>query len=548
VAMTDASAALGLAQARDLFDASQWNRCVEVLTVADAHTPLGGRDLTLLADAAYLTGRDEEAVRAYGRAYQQHVTATDWRSATRSALACGFVLANAGEGIRSGAWTARAKHLVDEHDLGGAEAGWVLAEEAHRLMMQRQVADALSLARKGESLGLEARDGDVVVLSRLTIGVALLVEGERVEAMRVMDEVMVAVSSEETSAAVVGLAYCSAIGACMMVRDVARAREWTAALTRWCDARPDMVPYRGTCLVHRSQMMTLGGDWTNAAEEALRAESLLRGRSAGDAAYQLGELARLRGEADAAAEHYRRANSLGKQPEPGLSRLRVAQGRAEQARKTLVRLCGERRPPEDRAELLAARVEAELSLADVDAARSSAEELAGIAATLDASLVDGLAQQALGAVLVAEQRLEEALEPLRRARQVWEELALPHPCAEVRLLVGRCLRELGDEGSASLELEAARECFARLGAASGLAILDALPTEAPSAGPGVNVLTARELEVVRLVAAGHTNRAIAARLRLSEKTVARHLSNIYAKLGVASRAAATAYAYEQGIV
>jgi DNA-binding CsgD family transcriptional regulator len=549
--MTDASAALGPAQARGLFDSSRWNRCIEVLVEADACTPLGGGELTLLADAAYLAGRDEEALRAHGRAYQVNLLAGDWRSAARSALACSFVLATAGQGVSSGGWIARAKALVDEHDLGGAEEGRVRAEEAHRLMVQRDVAEALVAARHGELLGLQAGDADVVVLSRLTIGFALLVQQQRVEALRVMDEVMVAVLAEETSAAVVGLAYCSAIGICMMVRDMARAREWTTALTRWCDARPELIPYRGTCLIHRSQMMTLGGDWTGATEEALNAERLLRGRSAGDAAYQLGELARLRGEVDVASEHYRRANSLGRQPEPGLSRLKVAQGRSEQARTTLMRLCGERRPSEDRAELLAARVEAELSLADLDAARSSAAELASIAAELGTALVVGLSLQATGTVFMSAERLEDALEPLRGARQIWEELEFPHACAEVRLLLGRCLRGLGDEGSASLELEAARECFARLGAAAGVAVLDELTVDLlplPSAGAVVAGLTAREVEVVRLVAAGHTNRVIASRLRLSEKTVARHLSNIYAKLDLPSRAAATAYAYDHGIV
>nr|WP_218860394.1 LuxR C-terminal-related transcriptional regulator [Petropleomorpha daqingensis] len=243
-----------------------------------------------------------------------------------------------------------------------------------------------------------------------------------------------------------------------------------------------------------------------------------------------------------AEDAYRRANALGVQPEPGLSRLRVAQGRAEAACRTLRRLCDEPRPPEDRAELLAARVEAELALDDVAAATATAGELRAITDGLAAPLLSALAVQSEGAVLLAAGRPGDALGVLREAQQRWTELDLPHACAQARVLAGRCLRELGDPESADLEFEAARECFERLGAARDLAAVDG-PSPAPS-----SALTAREVEVVRLVAAGHTNRAIANELSLSEKTVARHLANIYAKLDIPSRAAATAYAYDHGLM
>ncbi len=546
--MTDAPSAVDSARARDLFASLRWAECVDVLRAADAREPLPGADLTLLGEAAYLIGRDEDAAAAHARAYQRHLDAADVRAAARSASRCAFVLGNAGEAARAGGWAARARQLAQDHDLGGSEAGMVLADEAHRLIEEHRVVEALETARAGERLGLAVRDADVVVLSRLTIGFSLLLQGDRSEAMRVFDEIMVAVSSDETSPSVVGLSYCSAIAACMMLRDVGRAREWTGALTRWCDARPDLVPYRGTCLVHRSQMMTFGGDWSGAVGEAVRAETLLHGPAAGEAAYQLGELHRLMGDDDAAADHYRRANSLGTQPEPGLSRLRIAQGRADLAEATLRRLCAEPRPPEDRAELLAARVDAQLSLGDVEDARVTAAELHDTAAGLDTPLVHALAGHATGAVLLAAGRPEDALISLRTSVRIWQELDLPHPCARVRLLIGQCLRELGDEGSADLEVEAARDCFVRLGAQPDLDALDARPGAEPVRAGHPGGLTDREVEVVRLVAAGHTNRAIAGELHLSEKTVARHLSNIYTKLGLPSRAAATAYAYDHGLL
>jgi DNA-binding NarL/FixJ family response regulator len=295
-------------------------------------------------------------------------------------------------------------------------------------------------------------------------------------------------------------------------------------------------------------MSALGGDWTGALEEAVAAQELLAGTpAAGEAAYQLGELYRLLGRDAAAEDAYRRANASGVQPEPGLSRLRIAQGRAEVAARTLRRLCCEQRPLEDRAELLATRVEAELALGDVAAARACADELRAITEPLSSSLLIGLADQSDGAVLLATGQPGAALEALRRAQQRWVALDLPHACAHVRVVAGRCLRAMGDEDAAGLEFEAARECFERLGAVRDLAAVDELAAAAdPVARPGG--LTAREVEVVRLVAAGHTNRAIAGLLCLSEKTVARHLANIYAKLDLPSRAAATAYAYDHGLV
>jgi DNA-binding CsgD family transcriptional regulator len=254
-------------------------------------------------------------------------------------------------------------------------------------------------------------------------------------------------------------------------------------------------------------MSALGGDWAGALGEAASAQLLLRGTAAGQAAYQLGEVHRLMGSADEAEDCYRQANALGVQPEPGLSRLRTGQGRPEVAARTLRRLCGEPRPPADRAELLAARVEAELALDDVDA----------------------------------------ALEALRSAQQRWSELDVPHAGAQVRVLTGLCLAALGDGESADLEFAAARECFERLGAAPDLVRLDEL-RGAGLAETRPGGLTEREVEVVRLVAVGHTNRTIARQLCLSEKTVARHLANVYAKLDVPSRAAATAYAYDHGLV
>jgi DNA-binding CsgD family transcriptional regulator len=538
-----------LDEGRRLFDVGQWRRCVEQLAAVDADEPLDGEGLLLLGQAAFLIGAEEQSASALTRAYQWHLDAGDFAAAARSAAWSALTLESTGELVRARAWVARGRALVEEHHLGGSAGAWIRAQEAHELLSEQRVDEALRAAREGERLGLASRDADAVVLSRLTVAFAFLVRGERAACIRMCDEIMLSVSSDETSAAVVGICYCLAVAACMHVRDVLRARAWTATLDRWCAARPDLVPYRGTCLVHRAQMSALGGNWTVALDEAAAAQRLLRGSAAGQAAYQLGELHRLLGDGAAAEDAYRRANALGVQPEPGLSRLRIAQGRAEVAVRTLQRLSGEPRPPEDRAEFLAAQVEAELAAGDVDAASATAGELRGIAGALGTPLVDGLADQAEGASLLAAGQPDAALDVLRLAQRCWTELDLPHACAQTRVLAGGCLRALGDEAAADLEFEAARECFERLGAAPDLARADRLAATGPRPdGRRAGPLTDREVEVVRLVAAGHTNRAIAGVLCLSEKTVARHLANVYAKLDLPSRAAATAYAYDHGLV
>src|SRR3954447_20605964 len=388
-----------LNEAAGLFRTAQWRRCAETPREADARGALSGEELLLLGHAAYLIGDDEAAVATFARAYRWFADRDDARSAVRAAFGAGFVLDNTGGRVRAGAWAARARELVDQHGLGGAEAGLLVANDAHRLMMENRPVEALAMAREGERLGLGARDADVLVLSRLSIGFSLLVQGRRAEAVGIFDEIMVAVSSDETMPAVVGIAYCSCVAACMVVRDRGRARAWTAALDRWCAARPDLVPFRGICLVHRAQISALGGNWRGAAEEAGRAEELLAGPAAGAAAYQLGELCRLAGDHAGAADHYRRANSLGTQPEPGLSRLRIAEGRAATAETTLLRLCAEARGPEDRAELLAALAEAQLALGDSPGARATAAELRGLVAELDSPQLHGFAEHAEAALL-----------------------------------------------------------------------------------------------------------------------------------------------------
>ena len=196
--------------------------------------------------------------------------------------------------------------------------------------------------------------------------------------------------------------------------------------------------------------------------------------------------------------------------------------------------------------MLYAAAEVALSQGDVAAARAAVEELSELAGARDVALLRAMAARADSAVLLAEGDAQGALAAARRAWSLWRQLGVPYEAARTRVVIGMACRSLGDEDAARMELEAARQGFESLAAAPDLARVESLTGR--RTGTGAHGLTARELEVLRMVATGRTNRAIAAELFLSEKTVARHISNIFTKLGLSSRAAATAFAYEHDLV
>ncbi len=531
---------------RDAYQQQDWPGCFAALADADRTAPLVPADLQLLAVSGFLTGHDESAYDALARAYNAHAAAGDPRSAARSAFYLAFLLQDTGEPARAGGWVARARALVDQHDLGGAEAGLLDALRAHVLLESGAVVDALALAERSVAAGRACGDPDLVTLALLTVGHAHVSRGDVASAVACLDEVMLAVSGDELIPPVAGLAYCGVIAACMRLHDLRRAREWTAALTGWCDAQPGLVPYRGICLVHRAELMTLSGNWPDALVEATRASELLRASAAAEAFYRLGELHRLRGDFVAAETAYRRANTGGRLPEPGLLRLRLAQGRADVAAATARHLLSQVGEGMVRLEVLAACIDAATQTNDLDLARAAVDELERLAAESDEPLLAAFASRATGQVLLAEARPADALPLLRRGWRAFQELDLPYEGAQLRALIGECCRALGEEDSAQMEFDAARWWFDQLGAVPDRDRVAALAVA--TTRPADGGLTARELQVLRLVAAGRTNRAVADVLFLSEKTVARHVSNIFTKLDVPSRSAATAYAYEHGLL
>jgi DNA-binding CsgD family transcriptional regulator len=539
-----------LDEARDAFGRQAWGVARSAYAAVRDQAPLTLDDIERYAIAAHLVGEEAESRELLTQGYREALERKDVTQAIRFAFWLGHSMIFTGEMGQAGGWFARARSLLTERGVDCVEWGYLLIPAGVEQLMAGDAAAACRTFTEAQAIGRRFADPDLLVMAGHGRGRALIRLGLAGEGMTVLDEVMVAVTTGEVSPLLVGHAYCGVLEACWEVFDLHRAREWTAALTRWCEGQPDLVPYRGPCLVHRVELMRLRGDWEDALEEARRACEWLSFPASpegpANAFYQLGELYRLRGDFAAADAAYRQASRLGWPPEPGVALLWLARGQADAAAAAVRRALDETRADRARrSELLAAYVEILLALGDTAAARTATTELASLAATLDALPLRALADRAEGSVLIAEGEPRAALAPLRRSWAAWQRLEASYEAARVRALIGTACRALGDEESAAMEVDAARWVFERLGAVYDLARLDAGSASlAPAAASG---LTRREIEVLTLIAAGETNKAIAAALVISEHTVARHVQNMLQKLGFSSRASLAAFAVEVGL-
>ncbi len=528
----------------------EWERSYQDLSASDRASRLSAADLEQFAMAAYLTGRDTEATDILARAHNAFVEGADDVRASRCAFWVAFILMNTGGAARASGWLARAQRLLDEGHHDAVERGYLLLPVALRQVGARDLATAATTFARAADIGERFGESDLVNLARQGQGRTLLGLGRAAEGVALLDEVMIAVTSGEVSPIVAGTIYCSVISACFDMFDMRRAQEWTDALNRWCTSHPDLVPYRGECLVHRAEIMLLHGGWRDALEEARRACDWLSRPSVrppiGAAYYQLGELHRLRGDFSEAEDAYRAAGERGRAPYPGLALLRLAQGQRDAAKAAICRVAEEVRDGRQRARVLAACVEIQLAAAEIALARKAAEELAAMATEAGSPFLHALSSHASGAVLLAEGEAAPALTALREACAGWRDLGAPYELARATVLIGLACRQLGDIDGAQMELRTAAGAFRQLGAKPDLARVEQLSAAARPTASGP--LTAREREVLALVASGKTNRAIAEVLSISEKTVARHLSNIFTKLDLSSRAAATAYAFKHHLI
>lgn len=564
-----------LAAGREAYAERRWPDAVGQYTAAEHDAELPAADLEQLATSVILTGRGSEGVDILARAHLKYLADGDYSAAARCAAWTGLNLILLGERARSTGWFARARRIVEDLPEPCPVEGLLSAPAGLAALYRGDGPAATEAFARAADLGRQRGDADSAALGILGLGQAKIMLGQLDDGLALLDEAMVAVTVGEISPVPAGIIYCAVIETCHLAFDLHRAHEWTRALDRWCDAQQNLVFFSGQCQMHRAELYRLHGAWAEAMDTARAAQELaFRGdrMATYGGFYEQGEIHRLRGDFDAAEAAYLQAQETGFPPQPGLALLRLAQGRPDQAQ-TLLRRAMDGAAPDYRRRMLAARVEIELAAGDPRAARAAMEELASLCASIDMPMLHALAEQSEASVLFHEGRLEAALVLARRAWSRWLSLDAPFEAASCRALLASLCAALGDEESARLERAAARAVFSELGAAPALSALPALSgPERPALGHPVPVapdartapqptagndvghaagpgpLTAREIDVIQLVSAGLSNRDIAAELFISEKTVARHLSNIFTKLGLTSRAAATAYAYRHGLV
>ncbi len=534
-------------RARDALARESWAEAYEELGRLDP-TELRPEDLEAFADAVWWLGKIDESIALRQRAYVGYSEAgQELRAAWCAGRLCIEHFLRGEPSVGSG-WLMRARrHAAEQAE--GVEHGYLAMLEATVSRFGGELDVALVQSRRAIEIGRRFRDPDLTATAIQSEGVVHVAAGRIDEGMALLDEAMASVLAGGVSAFFTGAIYCEVIGACLEATDLGRATEWSRAAMAWAATVPSHSPFPGVCRVNRAHLARLSGAWPEALRDAERvaAEVIeIDPVTAGAAYYEAGEIRRRMGDLGGADSAFANARELGFESQPGLALLRLAQGKVDAARTGLdIAISGSRSSGLHDVPLLVAHVEVALALDEREMARSSAERLQGLAATIGTPALRAVADTAVGAVELAGADVPAALESLRRACATWRGLKLPYETARARMLLGLALRAADDHDDADLELQAALQAFQRLGAAPDVAMVADLVGRRPELPRG---LTTREAEVLRLVATGKTNRDIAVELVISEHTVARHLQNMYAKLDVPSRAAATAFAFEHGLV
>jgi len=522
-----------------------WRSRYDELTVRDPSI-MQPDDLEQLADAAFWLGRPREAIAARQRAYAGHRDANDHERAARTAWKLFHSHFELNETALASGWLKRAhRHIAEAPD--SVERGYVAIAAAMWSRFTGDLDDSVAQAALAHEIGRDRSDLNLATWGLAVHGGMLAARGDIAAGVALLDEAMVETVSGELSPFVTGWIYCYLLKTCQALGDVSRAGEWTEAAVRWCEQQGVSSWYPGVCRLHRCEVASLRGEWTSAEQEALRAADELAPFGdylSAEGHYIAGEIRRRRGDYAGAEQAFRRSHELGHDPQPGLALIRLATGDAQGAASQLrLSLKSASQAPVSRARLLAALIQADLELADTAAAAQSVAELGQLAKASESRLLWALLATWHGALLLAKGDADGALPLLREACAACQHLNLPYEAAQVRMILGKAAREEGDEETARLEFDAARAGFERLGARP-----DA-ERAARAAGVAANPmgLSDREVEVLRLVAGGLSNRDIATNLVISEHTVRRHLSNIFRKIGVTSRSAATAFVFEHDL-
>lgn len=539
-----------LQAARNAYRQSAWADATELYLRADAEAELEIGDLEALVWAAGIAAQDRVMLAALERVYAYHADNENHAECARAAFWCGLRNMQMGEvGLGSG-WLQRAGRHAEETQPDSVERGYLLLPQVYMHRGKRAYEAAIEVADRAIAIGERRDEPDLIALAGSMKGGLLFRLGRIDEGCVPIDEAMLLANSQRLSPVVSGVVYCEIVASCCRVLEMVRAREWTAILTDWCRRNPQAKAFNGVCQVHRAEVLQLEGHWSEAFSEAERAGVGLTGTTEqtamANAAYRRGEILRLRGEFERSDAEYRLAGEIGIDPQPGLALLRLAQGRQQEAIAAIRRALETAGDMPRKTALLPAGIEIFIACGDLNAAERLCGELSDIAELFGTQILARVADQGHGALALARGNFGDAVAVLTRALRFWLEFGAPYLVARLRVDIARGCAELGDFENAERELDAAEKVFEDLGAAPDLARIHELRPR-PQAARGDD-LTARERQVLSLVADGRTNREIAEELGVSSKTVNRHVENIFDKLGVPSRAAAVAKALKSGSI
>ncbi|WP_265519726.1 LuxR family transcriptional regulator [Nitratireductor luteus] len=517
---------------------------------ADAEFDLAIGDLESLVWAAGISAQDRVMLAALERLYTHHCAGENHEECARAAFWCGLRNMLIGKVVLGSGWLQRAAKHAEQTSPDCVQRGYLLLPQVHMHRAKGAYEVAIDVADKALAIGENGGDPDLIALAGSIKGGILFRLGRIDEGYIPIDEAMLLANSQRLSPIVSGVVYCEIVSSCCRVLEMVRAREWTAILTDWCRRNPQARAFNGVCQVHRAEVLQLEGNWNEAFEEAERATQGLSGTSEqtamANAAYRRGEILRLRGELEKSDAEYRLAGEIGIDPQPGLALLRLAQGRRDEAVAAIRRALETAGDVPRKTALLPAGIEIFIACGDLDEAERLCGEMSDIAELFGTEILAHVADQGHGSLALARGEFGRAVAVQTRALRYWSEFGAPYLVARLRVDIARGCAGLGDSEAAGRELDAAEKIFRDLGAAPDLARIHEIRTVSKTAR--ADNLTARERQVLSLVASGSTNREIAEKLRLSPKTVNRHVENIFGKLGVSSRAAAVAKALTTGSI
>ena len=525
-----------LTQARQGYAAQDW-RTAAAFFDAVATERLTADDLAAYADAVWWLGRVEDNLRLGAAACDAFLADSRPVEAAWAAMLLGISHLSRGDEPQGRGWIGRAMRLAENIPEGQVHGYLLFVTEVEGSLLAGQPAAAVDASRRLQDLGRRLDKPDLLAAGLNGEGRALIKSGQVVDGLALLDEAMVTVLDGKLAPFMSGTLYCHTIAVCHEVADVRRMTRWTDLAEQWLTTFPAAVAFGSICGVHRAQLQLLRGEWDEAEQGALRVVEGLdtcRPDYAAEGWYIVAEVRRLRGD-PGASDAYDEAHARGRDPQPGRALLRLQEGDAAGAA-TSVRsaVAAAGTDPLHRAPLCAAAVEIAVAAGRLDDAAAGASELAATASTYATSGLEAMAAAARGAVLLAEGRAEDALPVLRDACRRWHELGAAYDAAGICVRLAGAYRALGDEASAAAEVARAEATYERLGAHRPA-------RESPDG------LTRRECEVLTLVADGRSNREIGEALYISDRTVGRHLTNIFHKIGVTSRTQAARYALDRGI-